>query len=172
MGHKTLEQVSHFNYLGCDVTYGYSKDIQTKINRFSHVCGTISRYIKNKTRKETQIKLYKTVAVPTLLYGSETQVTKKKEESRIQAKEMKFLRRVKSCIRQDRLRNHDIQGELSIFSLNDRIRNNRRRQTEHLEITGSERLPLKVRNYKCQGRRDRRRPRKRWVPYQANQPNT
>lgn len=36
------------------------------------VCGTISSYHKNKSRKQIQIKLYYAVAVPKLLYGSET----------------------------------------------------------------------------------------------------
>ena len=40
-------------------------------HRFQHLCGTINRFLKGKTRPETQLKFYKVMAVPTLLYGSE-----------------------------------------------------------------------------------------------------
>ena len=68
---QVLEQVSHFKYLGCDITYDEDKDIINKVNTFQRICGTIRRTLKNKTRKETQIKFYEVMAVPTVLYGSE-----------------------------------------------------------------------------------------------------
>jgi len=42
-----------------------------KINRFKRICGSITKHLK-KTRTDSQIKFYKVVARPTLLYGSET----------------------------------------------------------------------------------------------------
>jgi hypothetical protein len=33
------------------------------------MCGTIKRTLTNKTRKDTQLKFYKVMAVPVLLYG-------------------------------------------------------------------------------------------------------
>ena len=35
------------------------------------MCGTLSRTLKGKTQFSTQIKLYKEMAVPVLMYGSE-----------------------------------------------------------------------------------------------------
>jgi hypothetical protein len=69
---KIIEQVSHFNYLGCDVSYNYDADLQIKLNKFQYMSGTIKRTITNKTRKDTQLKFYKVMAVATLLYGCET----------------------------------------------------------------------------------------------------
>lgn len=75
-----LEQVSHFNYLGCDISFKYEKDIEKKVNRFQMICGTIGRTLGRKTRKEIQMKFYKVMAVPTLIYGSESwTITKKKK---------------------------------------------------------------------------------------------
>ena len=74
---KTLEQVSHFNYLGCEISLNEDKDIQNKTNKFQYICGTIQRTLKNKARKDTKLKFYKTMAVPVLLYGSETWIEKK-----------------------------------------------------------------------------------------------
>jgi hypothetical protein len=67
-----LEQVSHFNYLGNEITYMQEKDIHNKLNKFSSVCGTLRRALKTKTRKTTQMKFYKVMALPVQLYGSET----------------------------------------------------------------------------------------------------
>ena len=36
------------------------------------MCGTITRNLKEKTQLSTQIKFYKVMAVPVLMYGSET----------------------------------------------------------------------------------------------------
>jgi len=49
------------------------------------------KYLK-KTRTDTQIKFYKVVARPTLLYGSEAWVTTKRDMTRLEAAEMRFLR--------------------------------------------------------------------------------
>lgn len=159
-----VEQVSSFNYLGCEMTYGYSNDVEQKLNKFNHICGTISRHLKNKTRKDTQVKFYKTIAVPTMLYGCECWILTERQRSRIQAQEMKFLRRVKGCTRHDRIRNDEVRKELKIFNINERIDFYRRKWNNHLERMKPERLPLKAKRYKCLGRRSVGRPRKRWVP--------
>jgi len=43
--------------------------------------------------KETRIKLYNTLALPVLLYGSETWTIKASDTRRITAAEMKYVRR-------------------------------------------------------------------------------
>jgi hypothetical protein len=69
-----LEQVKQFNYLGCELSLDSEPDFDIKINRFQGICGTIRKHLK-KTCTHTQIKFYKLVARPSLLYGSETWVT-------------------------------------------------------------------------------------------------
>ena len=46
-----------------------------------------------KTLKKTRIKLYNTLALPVLLYGSETWPIKAKDARRITEAEMKYVRR-------------------------------------------------------------------------------
>jgi hypothetical protein len=99
------EQVSDFNYLGCNVTYKYDEDLNKKINKFQSICGAVSRTLIRKTRKETNLKFYKVMATPVLLYGCETRTLKKRDWNRIQAAEMKYLRTVKGCSKLDQLRN-------------------------------------------------------------------
>jgi hypothetical protein len=47
----------------------------------------------NKSLKKTRIKLYNKLALPVLLYGSETWSIKAREARRIAAAEMKYIRR-------------------------------------------------------------------------------
>jgi hypothetical protein len=48
------------------------------------------------------------MAVPVLLYGSETWTSRKRDCNRTQAAEMKYLRTVKGCTKLDQTRNEDI----------------------------------------------------------------
>jgi hypothetical protein len=63
------------------------------------------------------------MAVPVLLYGSETWTLRERERerdwNRIQAAEMKYLRTVKGCTRLDQIRNKDIINELGISPLSE-----------------------------------------------------
>ena len=65
------------------------------MNTFGRICDLIDRHFKHKSRRDTRIKMYKTITVPILLYGSELQVLDKREDNHIQAVEMKFLRAMK-----------------------------------------------------------------------------
>jgi uncharacterized membrane protein YgaE (UPF0421/DUF939 family) len=44
-----LEQVSHLKYLGSDISYKNNKDIDEKVSKFRHICGSVHRNLKNKT---------------------------------------------------------------------------------------------------------------------------
>jgi ABC-type ATPase involved in cell division len=51
-----------------------------------------------KALKKTRIKLYNILALPVLLYGSETWTIKARDASRIAAAEMKYMRRTAGYI--------------------------------------------------------------------------
>jgi hypothetical protein len=48
-----------------------------------NICELIARTVKKKTRKETNLTFYKIMAVPVLLYGSETWTPRKRDWNRI-----------------------------------------------------------------------------------------
>jgi hypothetical protein len=108
-------------------------------------------------------KFYKLVARPTLLYGSETWVTTKRDMTRLEAAEMRFLRSVKGYTRLDKtVRSEVIRKGLEISG----IQRSRYKQNwiNHLERMDNTRLPKHALNYKPRGRRDCGRPWKRWQP--------
>jgi hypothetical protein len=47
-------------------------DIETKLQRYENICGIINKTLANKIRRDTRLKLYEKIAIPILMYGSET----------------------------------------------------------------------------------------------------
>jgi hypothetical protein len=88
---------------------------------YVNICEVIARTLKKETRKERNLKFYKIMAVPVLLYGSETWTLRKRGWNRIQTAEMKYLRTVKGGIRLDEIRNEYIRNELGISPLSKKI---------------------------------------------------
>ena len=133
-----------------------------KLHNFQMMCGTIRRTLGKKVREETMMKFYKTMAVPVLMYGSETWVTKSQYQKRIQSAEMKFLRYVKNYTLEDQIRNSEIRDELGIYELNDRIKSNKLQWKEHVDRMQDNRIPKITKNYRAVGKRNPGRPKKRW----------
>jgi hypothetical protein len=68
-------------------------DIDNKLNNYLRITGILNNVFRpKKPLKKTKIKLYNTLALPTLLYGSENW-TIKARDARITAAEMKYMRR-------------------------------------------------------------------------------
>ena len=68
---KIVEQVNLFNYLG-NTSYEGELDIGNKLNNYLKITGILNNVFRlQKTLKKTRIKLYNTLALPVLLYGSE-----------------------------------------------------------------------------------------------------
>jgi hypothetical protein len=66
------EQVNTFTYLGCNISYHGEKDIHSKITKFLQILGLLNNTLKsNLVQRSTRLKLYKTLAFPAILYGSE-----------------------------------------------------------------------------------------------------
>jgi hypothetical protein len=72
------------------------------------MCGTIKRILINKIRKDTQMKFYKVMAVPVLLYGCENWALNRVNRRKIETAEIKFLRLVSEYTLRDEVRNTTI----------------------------------------------------------------
>jgi hypothetical protein len=58
--------------------------------------------------------------VPILTYGANHGFYKKYKD-KVQAEELRFLRRVKGCTRAERIRNLDIRAEIYMYNTNNRL---------------------------------------------------
>ena len=62
-----------FNYLGNMISYEKELYIDNKLHNYLKIVGTLNNVFKpQKTLKKTGLKLYNTLALPVLLYGSES----------------------------------------------------------------------------------------------------
>jgi uncharacterized Fe-S cluster-containing protein len=86
------------------------------------------------------MKFYKVVARPSLLYGSETWVTTKRDMTRLKAAEMRFLRSVKGYTRLDKIRSEVIRKELEISGIQDVRLKYKQNWINHLERMDNIRL--------------------------------
>jgi len=92
---KIIEQVNVFNCLGNIISYEGELDIDSKLNSFLKITGILNNVFRpqKKNLKKTTIKLYNTLALPFLLYGSETWTVKASGTRITAAAEMKYMRR-------------------------------------------------------------------------------
>jgi hypothetical protein len=118
---ETLEQVSQFTYLGCSISYQSSNDVESKLAKFLQLIGTIKRTIFRKVRRETILKIYNTLVLPTFLYGSENWTLTASKRRRIEAAEMKLLRPLAGYTHYDHKTNDYIRRELQITGIIDKI---------------------------------------------------
>jgi len=152
-------KIKQFNYLECELSLDGEPD-SDKVNRFQRIWGTIRKHLK-KTRTYTQMTFYKVEARPPILYGSETWVTTKRDMTRLEAAEMRFLRSVKGYTRLSKIRSEVIRKELEISGIQNVRAKYKPNWINYLERMDNTRLPKPTLNYKPRGRRDRGRPRKR-----------
>ena len=67
--------------------------IDTKLNNYLQITGIICNMFKtHKTLKTKRIKLYNTLSLPAVLYGSENWTIKSRDARRITAAEVKYTR--------------------------------------------------------------------------------
>ena len=117
---------------------------------------------KRELKQETKMTIYKAVFCPVLTYGSETWTLECGEKSKLQATEMKFLRKIAGKTRRDKVRNTKIRESLNTKTLLERIEKNRLRWYGHVQRMKDERIPRLALMAKSGGKRPRGRPRKRW----------
>jgi hypothetical protein len=160
INNNIIEQVKNFNYLGCDIQYNYDADLQNKLHKFQYMCGTIKQTLINKTRKDTQLKFYKVMAV-SVLYGCKNWALNREDRRKTETAEIKFLRRVAGYTFRDEVINTIIREELQIFNIGERIQSRKIEWHEHLSQMEQHRI-AQVMFYKPIGYGDIGRPRRQW----------
>ena len=102
-----------------------------------------------------------TLALPVLLYGSETWTIKARDARSITAAEMKYMRRTAGYIWTDYKTNAQIAKELKITPILDKLLEYKRNWIQHVNRMHRNRLPRVMKQYSPAGRRNHGRPLKR-----------
>jgi hypothetical protein len=130
---KTIEQVNLFNYLGNMISYEKELDIDNKLRNYLKITGILNNVFRpQKTLKKARIKLYNTLAITVLLYGSETWTVKARDARRITAAEMKYMRTA-GYTWTDYRTNTQIAKELKITPILDKLREYNRNCIHHVK---------------------------------------
>jgi hypothetical protein len=114
-----------------------------------------------KPLKKPRIKLYNTLALPILLYGSETWTIKASDARIIIAAELKYVRRTAGYTWADYKTNAQIAKELKITPILDKLPEYERSWIQHVNRMPRNRLPRVMKYHSANGRRNHGRPLKR-----------
>jgi hypothetical protein len=109
-----------------------------------------------KPLKKTIIKLYNTLALPTLLYLSENWTIKARDARRITAAQMKYMRKTAGHIWTDHKTNTEIAKELNVTPVLDKIQDYKRNWIQHVNRMPCNRLPrlIKTTPQKAEGAKE------------------
>ena len=171
VNNKLLERLNIITYLGYKLSFLDNLDISEKILKFNKSMGVINRVLKpSLVQKATRVRLYKIMARPILCYGSEAWTLRKRDESRLTACEMRFMRRTAGYTKWDHKKNEDVLQELNISPVLDHIYRYQQNWKEHVSRMGSSRFPKAILKYRPNGKRSLGRPMKRWHENHLSRP--
>jgi len=115
-----------------------------------------------KMNKETKLRIHNITAKEALKFGSEAWVLKKREEKRLQAAQMKFLRNLLGITKLHKETNQCIREKTGAQNTVKEIKQYQEKWLQHVQRMDTNRKPKQVLQYKPRGRRNIGRPGKRW----------
>jgi len=89
--HNIIQQVTDFKYLGYRISE-YGSDLEDKLQTYNKINGATWRHFGKKMNKKRKLRIHNNTAKAALKFVSEAWVLKKREEQRLEAAQMKFLR--------------------------------------------------------------------------------
>ena len=160
---RTLKQVEKFKYLGIVFTSDGKQDeeLDIRTGKASAVMRALQRSIvmKKELSRTAKLSVFKTVFVPILTYGHESWVVTERVRSRVQAAEMRFLRKIEGVTLLDKVRSSEIRKSLDIEPLLLRIERSQLRWYGHVNRMPLDRFAKQVLLAKVKGKRPTGRPR-------------
>ena len=162
-----IENVKTMKYLGAMLEEEGSceAEVDHRISTASKVIGALREEVINRRElsKSTKLRVINVTVMPTLLYACETWTLLERHKSKVQAFEMRCLRRVEGVTILDKVRNVDIRSRLGQVSVVSRVEKKKTEWLRKIEEMSDDRMVKKVFVENVPGRRPRGRPRKRWT---------
>ncbi|KAK3552014.1 hypothetical protein QTP70_031598, partial [Hemibagrus guttatus] len=163
---EEVKKVQEFKYLGSTVQSNgecgkeVKKRVQAGWNGWRKVSGVLC---DRKISARIKGKVYRTVVRPAMLYDLETLSLRKRQESELEVAELKMLRFSLGVTRLDRIRNEYIRGTAHVGRLGDKVRQARLRWFGHVQRRESEYIGRRMLDMELPGRRQRGRPKRRYM---------
>lgn len=161
-----IEQVDVFKYLGVliDREGNMENEINERITKATRLYHSLNKAFigKKEINRKTKMTVYKTIFRPILMYGSESWVLTNTMKSKIQAIDMKYLRRVKGITRRNRIRNELVREELEIEPVNNIIVKQKLKWFGHMCRMSNNRQVKRIWEAGIHKSKTRGRPKKTW----------
>ncbi|XP_050506798.1 uncharacterized protein LOC126886644 [Diabrotica virgifera virgifera] len=140
-------------------------EINERMGRTGSLFNTMKTTFFGKKGIPEKVKtaVVKSVVRPTIMYSSETWTLTGRQKSRVNAMEMRFLRKIANRKRTDKIRNETIRQNLKLEPINEKIVEGQLRWFGHVCRMSNERLTKRVFETRVQGKNKRGRPRVMWV---------
>nr|VZI32078.1 unnamed protein product [Spirometra erinaceieuropaei] len=143
-----LQVVENFPYLGSTLSRNTKIDdeVANRISKASQAFGRLQSTVWNRhgLQLSTKLKMYKTVILPTLLYGAETWTVYAKQARCLNHFHFSGPRRILRLKWQDRIPDTDVLERTGIFSIYAILRQMQLRWSGHLVRMDDERLPKRL----------------------------
>jgi len=142
----------------------YGSDLEDKLQTYNKINGAIRRHFGKQIIKETKLRIHNITSKAALKFGSEAWVLKKREEQRLEAAQMKFLRHLIGITKLDKEKNQctRIRQKTGVQNIVKEIKQYQKKWLQHVQRMDINRLPKQALQYKPNGRRNIGRTRKRW----------
>jgi len=98
--------------------------------------------------RETKLRIHNITAKAALKFGSEAWVLKKREEQRLEAAQMKFLRHLLGITKLDKENNQCIRGKTGAENIVKEIKQYQEKWLQHIHRMDTNRIPKQALQYK------------------------
>jgi hypothetical protein len=102
--------------------------------------------------EEIKLRIHNITAKAALKLGSEAWVLKKRDEQRLEAAQMKFLRHLLGITKLDRERNQSVREKLGLQNIVPEIKQYQREWLQHVERMDRDRITKQALKYRPKGR--------------------
>ena len=145
---KNIEKVAQFKYLGSMLsdTNSIDADVESRIKKADQIFHSLTRLIwyQDKIKVSIKLKLYKSIIIPILLYGSETWTPLRHHTKRIQVFTNSFIRIITGTSFWEKKRNTQLRTNAKIQRVDVMMQHRRLQWLGHVERMNEERIPRKI----------------------------
>ena len=140
--YNIIEQVTDFKYLGYRMSE-YRSDLEDKLQTSNKINGAIRRHFGKQMNEETKLSIHDITAKAALKFGSEACILKKREEQRLEAAQMKFLRHLLGITKLGKENNQCIRGKTGAQNIVKDIKQYQEKWLQHVQRMDTNRIPKK-----------------------------
>jgi len=141
----------NFKYLGYCISE-HKSDLEDKLQTYNNIKGARQRHFGKQMNKETKLRIYNITTKAALKFGSEAWVLKKREEQRLEAAQMKFLRHLLGITKWDKEKNQRFrEKKMGAQNVVEEIKQYQKKWLQHVQRMDRNRIPKQALQHRPKG---------------------